>query len=305
MFEGFEETLIEVEPGVALHVRTAGSGTPVVLLHGYPQSGLCWHRVAPALAEHHAVVVPDLRGYGRSSTPADDAEHTVYSKRRMALDIVAVMNALGHGRFAVVGHDRGGRVAYRSALDHPERVERLCTLDIVPTIEQFELLSSSRRAAIFGFHWYFLAVPPPLPEALIGAEPELYLEQVMGKWTGTTPGAEAITPEAMAAYVRDFTPAVIAASCADYRAGATFDSDLDEADRQAARTIACPVHALWGDRRSDAANDTVLATWRRWTATDQPVTGRPMPCGHFIPEERPELCTDELVAFLAGATRAR
>src|SRR5205085_4575677 len=138
----------------------------------------------------------------------------------MANDIVAVMGALGHHRFAVVGHDRGGRVAYRLALDHPERVERLCTLDIIPTIEQFELLSSSRRAAVFGFHWYFLAVPPPLPEALIGAEPRLYLEEVMGRWTGTTAGAEAITADAMTAYVVDFTPAVIAASCADYRAGA-------------------------------------------------------------------------------------
>ncbi len=298
MFEGFEEQRVEVEAGVELHVRTAGSGTPVVLLHGYPQSGLCWHRVAPAIAERHAVVVPDLRGYGRSSTPSDDDEHTVYSKRRMAADVVTVMRALGHDRFAVVGHDRGGRVAYRTALDHPEHVERLCTLDIVPTIEQFEVLASSRRAAVFGFHWYFLAVASPLPEELIGARPQLYLEQVMGKWSGSVPGAEAITPEAMAAYVRDFTPAVIAASCADYRAGATFDSDLDDADRAAGRTISCPVHALWGDRRSDAANDAFLATWRRWTAADQPLTGRPMPCGHFIPEERPDLCIAELLAFL-------
>jgi haloacetate dehalogenase len=299
VFEGFEESRIEVAAGVELHVRAAGSGTPVVLLHGYPQSGLCWHRVAPVLADRHTVVVPDLRGYGRSSTPPDDAEHTVYSKRQMALDVLAVMDALGHDRFAVVGHDRGGRVAYRAALDHPHRVVQLCTLDIIPTIEQFELLASSRRAAVFGFHWYFLAVPPPLPEALIGAEPELYLEQVMGKWTGTTAGTQAITPEAMAAYVGDFTAAVIAASCADYRAGATFDSDLDAADREVGRTIACPVHALWGDRRSDTANDAVLATWRRWTATDQPVTGRPLPCGHFIPEERPDLCADELIGFLA------
>lgn len=299
MFEGFEERRIEVDAGVELHVRTAGAGTPVVLLHGYPQSGLCWHRVAPAIAEQHTVVVPDLRGYGRSSTPADDAEHTVYSKRRMAADIVAVMETLGHRRFAVVGHDRGGRVSYRMALDHPERVERLCTLDIVPTIEQFEALASSRQAAVFGFHWYFLAVPPPLPEALIGAEPQLYLEQVMGKWARTIDGSEAITAAAMTAYVSDFTPEVIAASCADYRAGATFDSELDDADRRDGRTIACPVHALWGDRRSDAANDAFLATWRRWTALDQPVTGRPMPCGHFIPEERPELCADELLAFLA------
>jgi haloacetate dehalogenase len=297
--EGFEATRVEVDAGVELYVRTAGAGPPVVLLHGYPQSGLCWHRVAPALAERHTVIVPDLRGYGRSSTPPDDAKHTEYSKRRMAADIVTVMDALGHDRFAVVGHDRGGRVAYRAALDHPARVERLCTLDIIPTIEQFELLSSSRRAAVFGFHWYFLAVPPPLPEALIGAKPQLYLDEVMGKWSGAVDGADAITPDAMAAYVRDFTPAVIAASCADYRAGSTFDSDLDDADRQAGRTIACPVHALWGDRRSDAANDAFLATWRRWTAPDQPVTGRPMPCGHFIPEERPDLCIEELLGFLA------
>jgi len=299
MFEGFDESPIDVAPGVSLHVRTAGIGSPVVLLHGYPQSGVCWHRVAPALAEHHTVVVPDLRGYGRSSTPPDDEQHTAYSKRQMAADVVAVMAALGHDRFAVVGHDRGGRVAYRTALDHPDRVDRLCTLDIIPTIEQFELLASSRRAAVGGFHWYFLAVPPPLPEALIGAEPQLYLEQVMGRWAGRREGAESITAEAMAAYLRDFTPAVIAASCADYRAGATFDSELDAADRDVGRTIGCPVHALWGDRRDDAANDAVRATWRRWTAADQPVTGRALPCGHFIPEERPDLCLEELLAFLA------
>jgi haloacetate dehalogenase len=298
MFEGFEESSVEVAPEVSLHVRTAGSGPPVVLLHGYPQSGLCWHRVAPGLAETHTVVVADLRGYGRSSNPPDDAAHTVYSKRQMAADVVALMGALGHERFAVAGHDRGGRVAYRTALDHPDRVERLCTLDIIPTIEQFELLAANRRAAVGGFHWFFLAFPPPLPEALIGAEPQLYLQQVMGSWAPPREGAERITSEAMAAYVRDFTPAVIASSCGDYRAGATFDSDLDAADREAGRTINCPVHALWGDRRSQAANDAVLATWRRWTAPDQPVTGRAMPCGHFIPEERPDLCLEELRAFL-------
>ena len=299
MFDGFEVRDLEVAPGVSLHVRSAGTGAPVVLLHGYPQHGGCWHRVAPALAERYAVVVPDLRGYGRSSTPPDDAAHTVYSKRTMAADVVALMAALGHDRFAVVGHDRGGRVAYRLTLDHPERVERLCTLDIVPTIEQFEVLSSSRRAAVFGFHWYFLAVAPPLPEGLIGAEPQLFLEQVMGRWAGSVPGADAITPEAMASYVAAFTPAVIAASCADYRAGATFDVDLDDADRTAGRTIGRPVHALWGDRRNDAANEAFLDTWRRWTAADQPVTGRPLPCGHFIPEERPDLLLDELRTFLA------
>jgi haloacetate dehalogenase len=298
MFEGFDEDRVAVAPGVDLHVRQAGAGAPVVLLHGYPQNGVCWHRAAPALAERYTVVVPDLRGYGHSSTPPDDGDHTVYSKRTMAADVVALMASLGHEHVAVVGHDRGGRVAYRLALDHPERVDRLCTLDIIPTVEQFELLASSRRTAVFGFHWYFLAVAPPLPEALIGAEPVLYLEQVMGRWAGTVPGSDTITEEAMAAYVAAFTPAVIAASCADYRAGATFDADLDDADRRAGRTIGCPVHALWGDRRNDAANEAVLATWRRWTAADHPVTGRALPCGHFIPEELPGPLVDELCSFL-------
>jgi haloacetate dehalogenase len=267
-----------------------------VLLHGYPQTGACWHQVAPAIAEGHSVVVPDLRGYGRSSTPPDDAGHTVYAKRTTATDVVAVMSALGHERFAVVGHDRGGRVGYRLALDHPDRVERLCVLDIIPTIEQFELLAASRRSAVFGFHWYFLAAAAPIPETMIEARPAEFLTQVMGRWAGTA--GESITPEAMASYVEAFTPAVIAASCADYRAGATFDADLDDADRAAGATIGCPVHALWGDRRSAAANEEFQATWRRWTAADQPVTGRPLPCGHFIPEELPGVLIDELVAFL-------
>jgi haloacetate dehalogenase len=298
MFEGFDETRVEVADGVALHVRHAGTGTPVVLLHGYPQNGACWHRVAPALAENHTVVVPDLRGYGRSSTPPDDAEHITYAKRTMAADVASVMSSLGHERFAVVGHDRGGRVAYRLALDHPDVVDRLCTLDIIPTIEQFELLASSRRTAVFSFHWYFLASPPPVPEALIGAEPALFLEQVMGRWAGSVPGTDAITPEAMATYVASFTPSVIAASCGDYRAGATFDAELDAADRAAGRTIGCPVHALWGDRRNNDANEAFLATWRRWTAPDQPVTGRPLPCGHFIPEELSGALLEELSTFL-------
>jgi haloacetate dehalogenase len=298
MFDDFDESRVDVAPDVSLHVRQSGSGTPVVLLHGYPQNGVCWHRVAPALARDHRVVVPDLRGYGRSSTPPDDADHTAYSKRTMANDVVAVMTALGHDRFAVVGHDRGGRVAYRMALDHPERVERLCVLDIIPTIEQFELLASSRRTAVFGFHWYFLAVGAPLPETLIGAAPEPYLEQVMGRWAGRVAGTDAITAEAMAAYVSAFTPAVIAASCADYRAGAFFDAELDDTDRRAGHLITCPVHALWGDRRDDAANASVLDTWRRWTDPTQPVTGKPLPCGHFIPEELSATLIDELRAFL-------
>lgn len=294
MFEGFRSQVMTVN-GVGIQMRTKGSGAPVVLLHGYPQSGTCWHKVAPTLAEGYSVVVPDLRGYGASEKPADDKAHTVYSKRTMALDVVQLMAALGHDRFAVVGHDRGGRVAYRLALDHPEVVTKLCTLDIVPTLDQFESLSSSRAAAIAGFHWYFLAQRAPLPERLVGSDPAFYLSELMGRWAG--PGG-AITTEAMAAYVDAFTPETIAATCADYRAGATIDCELDLADRTAGRMIRCPVHALWGDRRSEPANDALLQTWRRWTAADQPVTGRPVPGGHFIAEELPDLLVEELRFFL-------
>ena len=188
MFDGFQESSIEVGPGVSLHVRTAGTGPPVVLLHGYPQSGLCWHRVAPGARR----VAHRRRARPARLRPLEHAArrrrpHRLLQapdgRRRRRRD-----GALGHERFAVVGHDRGGRVAYRTALDHPDRVDRLCTLDIIPTIEQFELLASNRRAAVGGFHWYFLAFPPPLPEALIGAEPQLYLEQVMGRWAGRRRG---------------------------------------------------------------------------------------------------------------------
>ena len=286
-------------PGIELHVRTAGSGTPVVLLHGYPQSGLCWHRVAPALAERHTVVVPDLRGYGRSSTPPDDDEHTVYSKRRMAADVVAVMSALGHERFAVVGHDRGGRVAYRTALDHPERVERLCTLDIVPTIEQFEILASSRRDAVFGFHWYFLAVAAPVARGAdrrrAAAVPGAGHGQVVRHGAGR--GGDHGRGDGHVR--RRLHP------CGDRRIVRRLPGRGHVRQRpRRRRSNGRADHRLSGPRAVGRSTQRrrptrpSSATWRRWTATDQPVTGRPMPCGHFIPEEQPEMCTEELLAFL-------
>lgn len=288
MFEGFEEATAGTS-GAEIHYRIGGAGPPVLLVHGYPQTHVMWHRVAPDLAERFTVVAPDLRGYGASSKPDAGEGHVAYSKRVMAQDLVEVMAGLGHDRFAVVGHDRGARVSYRMALDHPERVERLVTLDIVPTIEQFE--SVSGPAARFLWHWYFLAQPAPLPERLIGAEAEFYLERMIRAWSGSP---EAITDEAYAAYRAAWTPDTIRATCDDYRAGATVDCELDTADRDAGTTIACPVLALWGDGRRPR---DLLPVWRRW-ADD--VTGRGLPCGHFIAEEAPDELLAELVGFLDG-----
>lgn len=286
VFEGFDERTITTS-GADIFCRTAGDGPPVLLIHGYPQTHVMWHRVAPTLAEEHSVVAPDLRGYGASSKPEAGDDHAGYSKRVMAADLVDAMAALGHERFAVVGHDRGARVSYRMALDHPERVERLVTLDVIPTIEQFEAVSGPD--ARFLWHWYFLAQPAPLPERLIGPEAEYYLKGMIRAWSGSPEG---ISEEALAAYVEAWTPDMIRATCDDYRAGATIDCELDRADRDAARTISCPMLALWGNRRG--VRD-LLPVWRRW-ADD--VSGRGLPCGHFIAEEAPEELLAELQPFL-------
>lgn len=287
MFEGFSSERVDVGE-VSLHVRRAGGGPAVVLVHGYPQHHVCWHLVAPRLAERFTVICPDLRGYGRSDKPhgAD------YSKRRMAADLVALLDALDVERSAFVGHDRGGRVAYRAALDHPKRVERLATLDIVPTVEQWESLAGDRGLA--SWHWYFLAQREPLPEKLIGADPGWLCEALISTWGRA--GA-AFAPEALAAYVEAFRdPATVHATCQDYRAGATVDRELDEADRAAGRRIACPTLALWGER-GERGNAAMAETWSRW-ATDLRTAA--VDCGHFLPEEAPEATLGHLVPFLEG-----
>jgi haloacetate dehalogenase len=257
-----------------------GSGPPLLLLHGYPQSHVCWHRVAPALARRFTIVCPDLRGYGDSSpAPEEMADHAAYSKRAMAADQVALMAALGFERFAVAGHDRGGRVAYRLALDHPARVTRLATLDIVPTSEMFDRTDTAMAQATY--HWFFLAQPFDLPERLIGGDPDFYLDWTLKSWFGS--GAAA--PEALAEYRRCFRkPSVIHAACEDYRAGIGIDSALDRADRAAGRRIACPMLALWGDRSRFAKQHDFLAIWQGWADA---VTAKTLPCGHFLPEEDP------------------
>jgi len=248
-------------------------------------------RAGPGRALH--CVAADLRGYGDSSHPADAADHRAYSKRAMAADQVEVMERLGFRSFFVAGHDRGGRVAYRMALDHPARVARLATLDIVPTYEQFA--SVDRHSAMGAYHWYFLAQPRGFPERLIGADPEYFLRHTMGHPAGPRPPGAAparFAEEAFAEYLRAFRdPEVIHATCEDYRAGATIDFDLDAADLAAGRRIECPMLALWGER---GRRRDVLETWRRW-ATD--VRGRALACGHFLPEEAPEETLAELTRF--------
>jgi haloacetate dehalogenase len=286
VFSGF--ALERVDAGEAeLRVRHGGSGPPLLLLHGHPQTHVMWHLVAPRLAEHFTVVAPDLRGYGESSKPPTAPDHEPYSKRAMARDGVGLMRALGHERFDVAGHDRGARCAYRLALDHPERVERLAVLDVIPTGETWR--RADRRFMLGWWHWAFLAQPAPLPERLIGADPDAYY------FRGAT---HIFATEALADYrraVRD--PETIHAMCEDYRAGATYDYELDEADRAAGRRISSRLLVLWGGRGDlgELCGDP-LAVWRGW-ADD--VSGRAVDCGHYLAEEAPEETYAELRAFFA------
>lgn len=285
MLAGFDRADVPVDDAT-IHVRTAGSGPALLLLHGFPQTHAMWHRVAPGLAEEFTVVVPDLRGYGASVGPPTTADHAPYGKRAMAQDQVALMEHLGHPVFDVAGHDRGGRCAYRLALDHPERVRRLAVLDIVPTLDA--LRRTDREVAVQLWRWFFLAQPAPLPETLIAADPDAFF---------FGPHARLFAPEALAAYreaVAD--PATVHAMCEDYRAQQGVDLAADEADH-GARTIDAPVLALWGSRSSVHRWYDVLAVWRAW-APD--VRGRALDCGHFLPEEAPEETLAELRAFFRG-----
>jgi len=282
--------------GAEIFYRRGGDGPPVVLLHGYPQTHAMWHRVAPALAERCTVVAADLRGYGASSCPEPDEAHAAYSKRAMGRDVAALMASLGFPRFAVVGHDRGGRVGYRLALDAPEAVTRLAVLDIVPTHTMWAEMNG--RFALGAYHWMFLAQGHPLPEMLIGPVAERYLDATLGAWGAD--GLARYDPRALAAYRESFArPANVRGACEDYRAGATYDLEADEADRAAGRRIACPVLALWGTGGFPARIPRgALEIWREWA---DEVTGHAIDSGHFIPEENPDALLDALIPFLEGA----
>ena len=286
MFEGFTDSEIETT-GATIRLYRGGSGPPLLLLHGYPQTRAMWHKVAPALAERFSVVVCDLRGYGDSAKPPSDPTHFPYSKRAMAKDQVEVMAALGFDAFFVAGHDRGGRVAHRMALDHPERVLKLAVLDIIPT---HTLYSTVEKEVATGYwHWFFLIQPFDLPERLIGADPEYYMRRKTGQWSA---GGEGISRDAMAEYLRCFTPETIHATCEDYRAAASIDLEHDEADIE--RKVACPLLVLWGAKGLMERTYDVLATWRQ-RAED--VRGRALPCGHYLPEEAPQETLAELTRF--------
>jgi haloacetate dehalogenase len=252
MFPGFARQRLPTRD-TDIHLRLGGAGPPLLLIHGYPQTHVAWHKVAPHLAESFTVVVPDLRGYGDSAAPEPDPQHVAYSKRAMAQDLVEVMTALGFDHFGLAGHDRGGRVAYRLALDHPTRVRRLAVCDMVPTLDETE--RTDWRLAWSTYHWFFLAQPAPLPETLIGQVPDFYVQHTLHSWVGKP---EAIAPEAMAEYVRCFRrPTVIRATCEDYRAGLSVDLTHDRADRER-RARACAVRSS----RSGAHRASPRTSWR-------------------------------------------
>ena len=292
-FPGFAQRTI-ITPEARIHARIGGAGPPLLCLHGFPQTHVAWRKVAPLLAARFTVVAPDLRGYGGSEALAGAEGRAVYSKRAMARDAVALMAALGFERFAVAGHDRGGRVAYRLALDAPQRIAALATLDIVPTLDTWEAMDY--RAAQRTYHWNFLAQPEPLPERLIAADADFYLEWTVRSWLGAH---DAIEPAALQAYKVAFRrPEAIHAACEDYRAGFGVDVEDDRADRQAGRRIACPVFALWGSGPTTrSAGFDALGIWRSWA---HDVRGEAFPCGHFLMEELPERTAATLAEFFAA-----
>lgn len=292
MLEGFQSLRIERD-GVALAVRVAGEGAPLLLLHGHPQTQAMWHRVAPKLAERFRVVLMDLRGYGDSARPAAGEGSAAYAKREMALDALHVMRGLGHEAFQVLAHDRGARVAHRLALDHPQAVQRLLLLDIAPTLAMYRGTTEAFARAYW--HWFFLIQPPPLPEALIASDPARYVRSVMGSRHA---GLAAFAPEALAEYERCAArPGTAEAICADYRASAGIDLAHDQADVDAGRRLAQPLRVLWGEHGAVHRCFDVPALWRA-AATD--FTGRSLPCGHYIAEEAPALLLDEALSFFQG-----
>ena len=291
VFDGFTQIRVETSEAMINLVR-GGSGPPVLLLHGYPQTHAMWHKVAPRLAERFTVVATDLRGYGDSSKPPEGLDHAGYSKRAMAQDQVEVMAALGFDQFALVGHDRGARVAHRLAFDHPERLTKLALLDIVPTYEVFK--ATSKEIATSTYHWFFLIQPDGLPERLIEANAEYFLRECLRRWSA---GEDAFfDPQAVAEYTRCFSePAAIHASCEDYRAGASIDLVHDEADL--GRTVDLPLLVLWGGK---GKLNTLFDALAVWGERFPDVRGRALSCGHFLPEELPDETAAELLAFLTG-----
>ncbi len=284
-FEGFTPTTVAV-PGGRIRLRHGGSGPPLLLLHGNPQSHFIWHEVAPAMARRFTVICPDLRGYGESLKPPATPDHAPYAKREMAKDMIAVMDHFGHQRFRLAGHDRGGRVAHRLALDHPDRVEKLATLDIVPTIEHFE--RANMDFALSYYHWFWFAQSHPFPEVLINAAPDAWFHH----HTSRSPRpSDLFHPEALADYLAAARrPENITGMCEDYRAAATIDLVHDRESRASGHKVRCPMLVLWGAKARVAKWYDAPAIWRQYCSAE--VTGGAVDCGHYIPEEVPQETID-------------
>lgn len=289
MFEGFENRRIKTS-NAEINVMLGGEGPPLLLIHGYPQTHVMWHRVAPVLAQHFSLILPDMPGYGASKGPVPDDAHVNYSKRAIALEMMEMMDQLGHPSFALAGHDRGGRLAYRITLDHQERVTKLATLDIVPTLETWERMGWAN--SLNAFHWPFLAQGGGIPEHMIGLDPDFWHEQLIRRWAGDF---DKLDPRAVQVYLAQFhDPEVIAASCADYRAGPTTDSDHDRADRDASKRITCPLLVLWGEDYLRERVGSPVDIWQHWAGV---IEQAPLQCGHFLAEEQPETCGEAMLKF--------
>ena len=286
----FESVKVETS-GAAINLVHGGEGKPLLLLHGYPETHVMWRLTAPALAEHFHVVCMDLRGYGDSSKPASGPDHSTYSMRSMAGDCVEVMKSLGYKSFFAAGHDRGGRVTHRMALDYPDRVEAACVMDIAPTHTMFT--RADKAFATGYYHWFFLIQPDGLPEKMIGCDPEYYLREKLKRWSA--PGAR-FDETAVREYVRCFSdPAAIHASCEDYRAAATIDLVHDEEDFD--KKIECPLLVLWGGKGFINRTYDVIETWKEKAVN---VRGGTLDCGHFLPEEKPDDVSAELIKFFSS-----
>ena len=287
LFPGFESRRVATS-GAEIQCEFGGKGPPLLLLHGYPQTHAMWHKIAQGLAERFSVVCSDLRGYGDSSKPSGGAGHINYSKRAMAADQVELMRALGHERFRLAGHDRGGRVAHRLCLDHPQAVERVAVLDISPTRIMYD--GTDRAFATAYYHWFFLIQPFDLPERLIGADPIYYLHKKLAGWSS---GLAHFDPRALAEYERCFNdPTTIHATCEDYRAAATIDLEHDAADLHA--KVECPLLALWGTK---GVVNRLFDPIANWQSVARDVTGKALPSGHFLAEEAPAETIVELLTF--------
>ncbi|MCK0746084.1 alpha/beta fold hydrolase [Chromohalobacter nigrandesensis] len=292
MFDSFRSFDIDVDDDVTIHGVIGGRGPPLLLLHGHPQTHVIWHRLAPRLADHFTVVATDLRGYGDSSKPYGDDEHVAYSKRTMSLDQVRVMQTFGIESFFICGHDRGGRVAHRLALDYPDRVRKLMTLDIAPTLAMYEQTDLAFATAYW--HWFFLIQPSPLPESWIEAAPKDYVTRIMGRRHA---GLAQFDPRAIAEYQRCLAlPGAAHGLCEDYRASRTIDLEHDRADRDTGRHLSVPLKVLWGEFGTIERCFDALAEWH--AVSNNSVVGSALNCGHYLPEEAPDAVFQQLIDFM-------